>query len=210
MAATSELNDEMGDSSCASAANYKADAKLKLKAWRKIVVDWRNLYPDHEFSSEDSIDIMELMTIDIGKLYLKYEADANPIYGYIPIMASSSYGQLGALNAESVCERMFSCAGNVMDEGNSLLSSKHLEMLTVLRINRKFMEFMRMHYNDKSRDAFQMTVVKLPSEASTSTPSTPSCSDTTLSDMWASPTNATEPPLEVEAVPEGPQEAGIS
>ena len=55
--------------------------------------------------------------------------------------------------------------------------------------------------------AFQMTVVKLPSEASTSTPSTPSCSDTTLSDMWASPTNATEPPLEVEAVPEGPREA---
>ena len=52
-----------------------------------------------------------------------------------------------------------------------------------------------------------MTVVKLPSEASTSTPSTPSCSDTTLSDMWASPTNATEPPLEVEAVPEGPREA---
>ena len=33
-----------------------------------------------------------------------------------------------------------------MDEGNSMLSSKHQEMLTVLPINRKFMEFMRTHY----------------------------------------------------------------
>ena len=44
------------------------------------------------------------------------------LYGYIPLMASCSYGQIGALNAESFCERVLSCANNVLTEGNSLLS----------------------------------------------------------------------------------------
>ena len=33
-----------------------------------------------------------------------------------------------------------------MDKGNTLLSDKYLEMLVVLRMNRKFMEHMRDHY----------------------------------------------------------------
>ena len=47
----------------------------------------------------------------------------------------------GALNAESFIERIFSCAGVVMDEGNTLLSDDYLEKLTLLRINnnKKFM-----------------------------------------------------------------------
>ena len=68
-----------------------------------------------EFKSPEDIDLMELLHIDMGPLYLKIKAEANPVYGYIPLMASSSYGQIGALNAESFCERMFSCAGGVMD-----------------------------------------------------------------------------------------------
>ena len=43
------------------------------------------------------------------------------LYGLIPLMASSSYGQLGALNAESFCERVLSCANNVLTDGNTLL-----------------------------------------------------------------------------------------
>jgi hypothetical protein len=44
-------------------------------------------------------------------------------YGLIPDMASCSEGQLGAVNAESFCERFFSCAKNVMPEGRTLLLS---------------------------------------------------------------------------------------
>ena len=94
-------------------------------------------------------------------------------------------------------------------EGNSLLSNKHLEMLTLLRINRKFMEHMRKYYNHKSKDEFKMTVVKLPPPTAAAAPSTPSCSSSTLPDMWETPTSidATEPRLEVEAVPD---DAGIN
>ena len=49
------------------------------------------------------------------------------LYGYIPLMASSSAGQLGALKEESFCERVLSCANNVLTEGNTLLNDAELD-----------------------------------------------------------------------------------
>ena len=43
------------------------------------------------------------------------------LYGYIPLMASSSPYQIGALNAESFCERVLRCAAHVPTDGNTLL-----------------------------------------------------------------------------------------
>ena len=63
--------------------------------------------------------------------------------GLIPLMASCSKGQIGALNAESFCERVLSQANLVMTDGNTLLSDEELEMIVILRMNREFMEFMR-------------------------------------------------------------------
>ena len=80
-------------------------------------------------------------------------------YGRIPTMASSSYGQIGALNAESFCERVLRCAGHVLTEGNTLLDDAELQMLVVLRMNRKFIEFMRANYRDELKEAFGQTVV---------------------------------------------------
>ena len=77
---------------------------------------------------------MQFVPIDVGPLYLKIKAEANPACGNIPLMASSSYGQIGALNAErvlpSVSACMFSCAGGVMDSSNTLLGPEYLEWLT--------------------------------------------------------------------------------
>jgi len=75
-------------------------------------------------------------------------------------MASSSYGQIGALNAESFCERVLRCAGHVLTEGNTLLDDAELQMLVVLRMNRKFMEFMRKNYQDELKEAFGKTIVE--------------------------------------------------
>ena len=78
-------------------------------------------------------------------------------------MASCSFAQLGALNAESFCERVLRCAGHVLTDGNTLLSDEELEMLVILRMNRKFMEFMRERYPDLTkslmRQHFGCTVV---------------------------------------------------
>ena len=45
-------------------------------------------------------------------------------------------------------------------KGNTLLGDEELEMLTVLRMNRGFMEFMRANYNNVSLQQFRQTVVR--------------------------------------------------
>ena len=66
---------------------------------------------------------------------------------------------LGALNSEGFCERMLRASGQVMTEGNTLLKDDELEKLTVLRMNKKFMKFMRTHYNQLTKQQFNRTVV---------------------------------------------------
>ena len=102
------------------------------------------------------------MHLPIGKLYKKIMLNdpERKRYGFIPLMASCSRGELGALNAESFSERMLSCANDVMDEGNTLLSDAEVEMLVLLRMNREFMEYMRENYNHISKEQFGITVVR--------------------------------------------------
>ena len=77
------------------------------------------------------------------------------------LLLDSSYGELGALNAESICERILRAAGLVLDDGNTMLADATLEKLTLLRIKRGFMEFMREHYNHLSHQDFKiLTVVR--------------------------------------------------
>ena len=66
----------------------------------------------------------------------------------------------GALNAESFCERVLSCANDVLTEGNTLLGDAELEMLVVLRMNRNFMRFMRKHYSYMLNEQFGQTVIR--------------------------------------------------
>ena len=75
-------------------------------------------------------------------------------------MACNSVGQLGALSAESYCERVLSCANNVVTKGNTLLSDEEVEMLVVLRMNRDFMAFMREHYGAEAKQTFGQAVVR--------------------------------------------------
>ena len=108
----------------------------------------------------------DLMPLDVGQVYRKLtDTDRDRrLYGLIPLMASCSYGQIGALNAESFCERVLRCAGHVLTEGNTLLSDEELEMLVILRMNRDFMQFMREHYGHLAKETFGKTVVDDDSE----------------------------------------------
>ena len=74
-------------------------------------------------------------------------------------MAGCSKGQIGALNAESFCERVLSVANLVVTDGNTVLKDSSVTKLTILRINRKFMEYMRANYNAASRQKFKTTIV---------------------------------------------------
>ena len=51
-------------------------------------------------------------------------------------------------------------AKHTLTEGNSLLGSAELEKLTLLRMNKRFMRFMRENYSHVSQQQFNCTLVK--------------------------------------------------
>jgi hypothetical protein len=109
------------------------------------------------FADVNAPTMMELMHADIREVYKELNNETQ--YGFLHLMAGCSIRQLGAFNAESFCDRILSCANNLLSFNNTLLDDKELEMLVVLRMNRVFMEFMRANYGDLLREQFGMHVV---------------------------------------------------
>ncbi len=86
------------------------------------------------------------MGMDISSSYKGID-EGGIQYGYLNAMAPCSKGQLGAMNAESFCERCLSCANMDVTNGNTLLLLDEIKMLVRLRMtNVHFVEFMRAHY----------------------------------------------------------------
>jgi hypothetical protein len=132
----------------------RADAILEfdkvIKKWPKKTVEWRKLFPN-EVKTDTPDLVKDLMPLKMGVVYndiIKSDMERKR-YGYLPLMASCSKGQIGALNAESYAERVNDSMGKlVITDGNSLLKDDETEMLVVLRMNRDFMCFMREHYGE--------------------------------------------------------------
>jgi hypothetical protein len=172
---------------------YLIEAKRVLKTWRNLDVDWRKEFPAAKLPDVPTplecvtafrIPLVatppltvcalccgnsvvdDLMDLPIGDLYTKIiGSDENSrLYGHIPLMAKSSPYQIGALNAESFCERVLRCAGHIVTDGNTLLGDTKIEKLTILRMNRAFMVHMRKHYSHVVKDTltrqFGMSIVE--------------------------------------------------
>jgi hypothetical protein len=73
-------------------------------------------------------------------------------FGYLPMMAVAT---LGALNAESFCERVLSCVKLVVSDLHVRLKAEEIRMLVMLRMNREFMEYMRKTYADTPLSEFK-------------------------------------------------------
>jgi uncharacterized membrane-anchored protein YhcB (DUF1043 family) len=55
---------------------------------------------------------------------------------------------IGAMNAESFCERILSCASLVVTDLHTSLDHEEVRMLTMLRMNKSLMEYMRKEYDN--------------------------------------------------------------
>jgi hypothetical protein len=97
------------------------------------------------------------MTLDVGKMYLKLLTEKK--FGLFPLMAACSLGQIGALNAESFCERLISVANLIQTKGNTLMHDDMIKMLVILRMNKEFMHFMATHYSQEIINHFDSTYV---------------------------------------------------
>jgi hypothetical protein len=62
---------------------------------------------------------------------------------------------LGALNAESFCERVLSCVKLVVSDLHVSLKAEEIRMLVMLRMNPEFMEYMRASYPDTPLSDFR-------------------------------------------------------
>lgn len=93
----------------------------------------------------------------MGKLYKKIEGDSK--FGYLPFISRSSRCNIGALAAQSVCERIISAGNIVMTDDNSLLGDEELDMLVALRMNREFMKWARARYAHLAKSDFRATVI---------------------------------------------------
>ena len=141
--------------------NALVEYKRSFKNWVKYVVPWKTLYPNLE-----GFDLIrDLMPLDVGIVYLHILKNEDPDrskFDFLPLLASCSSGEIGALNAESFAERIISAVNLIMTEGRTLLDDATLDKLVVLRMNREFMVFMRKHYFEEIRalQPFNLTVVR--------------------------------------------------
>ena len=67
---------------------------------------------------------------------------------------------IGFLPAQSFCERCSSIGKCVITDAHTLMNSKDLEMMVVLQINRKYMEYMRTHFTHLTKQQFGITMLE--------------------------------------------------
>ena len=92
--------------------------------------------------------------MDILRVYRTLVEDKGKVgffrmYGYLPQLAIC---YIGANLASSFCERVNSCAKNIMTHDRTLLSDNHLEKLCYLRMNRDFIYYLKAKYPKKLRE----------------------------------------------------------
>lgn len=137
------------------------DKHYKAYRRRMAAIDWREEFPEMELPDGELDLINDLVSCDITRILdkLVVEDPDRSKYGFLPLMATGFKGSLGSLLASSFAERINSAANLILTDGNTLLSPGELSMIVVLRMNRRFMEYMRKYYGHLPRQRFKMTVV---------------------------------------------------
>lgn len=123
--------------------------KGTIKKWLTgVVIDWPKEYPDAGIPTDPhEIDIVrDLLPLDVGKLYRRLMESGE--YYPIPQMAFCSRAQIGALAAESFCERVISVGNVVVSTLNTNLADDEVEWVTTLKANKLFMKWCRTFLRD--------------------------------------------------------------
>ena len=121
-------------------------------------IKWKERFTDElaDVENEESIDpVNDLLTLNVLKnVYKDLNEDPDDcgffaLYGYLPRLALC---YIGANLASSFCERVNSCAKNIMTHDRTMLNDHHLEMLCYLRMNRDYIYFLKAKYPHVMRE----------------------------------------------------------
>jgi len=102
------------------------------------------------------IDVVSNMEED----FIEKDKDRSKPHGWLPKMATCSKGSIGSLLSSSFCERINSCANQVLAFGSTLLGDGEMEKLVMCRINRDFKVFMRKNYPQVADEQFEFDILK--------------------------------------------------
>ena len=118
-----------------------------IREWMRYSkeIKWTTLYD--ELPKDKDLDMVDdLMQLDLKPLMDHLQAvnkSRKNCFGYLPLMASSSKCQLGALNAQSFSERINSAANLIVTKDKMQLDPVLVDKLVTLRMNQGFMKFVR-------------------------------------------------------------------
>ena len=124
----------------------KVEAKQQFYAYANEcnAIHWETACPGVSVDGEGRIDLLSLFRHDISDV-MKH-LTTKPSVGFLPHMALGSEFNIGTLAAESFVERVYSCTSRVMTKGNTTLSMEELEQIAILRMNKRFINYMRKHH----------------------------------------------------------------
>ena len=128
--------------------------------------NWKTMFPavwEKAETNEETVNFpFDLWDVNMAPMFkqLKKEDPNKELFGHLPMMAIGSVGSIGAFLASSFCERINSAANLVVTDGNSLLSTDEVDMLVTLRMNRKYMQFMRKHHSSTEEYNTLMAALK--------------------------------------------------
>ena len=109
-------------------------------------IDWKRV-PGVIVPTDRDMTWKDLWEDDMGVVMTEYffkdDVDGTK-YGHLPKMTVTSKGVMGSLMVSSFCERINSCANLVCTKNNNLLSDDEIDMTVTLRMNRDFMEHIRL------------------------------------------------------------------
>ena len=130
-------------------ADLGAELPTKFSNYRQAAapINWRELATKHgltvDLPAEDQISALDLWAMPMGLLLKSVYFDADPLgtsFGFLPKMAVASEGSIGSLLASSFPERIISVANQTVHKGNTLLAANEIDILTVLRMNVKWID----------------------------------------------------------------------
>jgi hypothetical protein len=98
------------------------------------------------------VDMFKVLSDVLRTEALRIQQHKAAKFGYLPMMSVTT---LGALNAESFCERVLSCVSLVVSDLHVRMTPKEIRMLVILRMNHDFMEYMRTSYPDTPFSEFR-------------------------------------------------------
>ena len=125
---------------------------------QSLAIDWNGLNTSLglglSLPTDRALAPLNLWSADMGKFLNRVFINVDSTgrhFGCLPKMATTSRGSIGKNSAVSFCERINSAANLMMTKGNVLLTPDEVNMLTVLRMNRDFMEHMRKRHPEALR-----------------------------------------------------------